>query len=124
MSSIYRTLPRGFRWQPSFLNQVICTSATLSPFELLELIKRIERKLGRIRLFANAPRTIDIDIIFYNNLVMEDAALTIPHPRLGERAFVLGPLAELAPRLRHPATGETVTDMLVSLGSRGVTRWP
>lgn len=123
ISSVYRTIPRGFRFQPSFLNCVIRATTALSPFALLELIKRIERKLGRIKLFPNAPRTIDIDIIFYNNVVMDSPELTIPHPRLKERAFALAPLAELAPRLRHPVTGETVSAMLAATGAAGVQRW-
>jgi 2-amino-4-hydroxy-6-hydroxymethyldihydropteridine diphosphokinase len=124
MSLIYSTSPEGFRFQPSFLNQAICADTALSPFQLLELIHKVERKLGRIRLFLYGPRTIDIDIIFYNNLIMDSASLTIPHPRLKKRAFVLQPLCELAPRLRHPATGETVEEMLASLDRTGVSRWP
>ncbi len=122
-SSIYRTSPEGFRWQPSFLNQVVEAETALSPFELLEASKRIERRLNRIRLFANAPRTIDIDLLFYDNVVMDTASLTLPHPRLHKRAFVLLPLSEIAPRMPHPVLGLSVRQMLSEVDTSGVRRW-
>lgn len=122
-SSLYRSAPLGFRWQSSFLNQVLETETTLSPYELLEVIHRIERKLGRVRLFPNGPRTIDIDLLFYDNLVMVTAALTLPHPRLHERAFVLIPLAQMAPDLTHPVLGLSVLTMLERVDTGGVELW-
>lgn len=122
-SSIYRTSPEGFRFQPSFLNQVVEAETALSPFELLEAGKRIERRLNRIRLFANAPRTIDIDLLFYDNVVMDTPSLTLPHPRLHKRAFVLVPLSEIAPRMPHPVLGLSVHQMLSEVDTSGVRRW-
>ncbi|MEA3310825.1 MAG: 2-amino-4-hydroxy-6-hydroxymethyldihydropteridine diphosphokinase [candidate division WOR-3 bacterium] len=122
-SSIYRTSPEGFRFQPSFLNQVLAAETALSPFELLEAGKRIERRLNRIRLFPNAPRTIDIDLLFYDNVVMDTASLTLPHPRLHERAFVLIPLAQMAPCLTHPVFGLSVVKMLERVDRGGVELW-
>jgi len=122
-SSIYRTFPEGFRFQPSFLNQVLAAETALSPLELLEASKRIERRLNRIRLFPNAPRTIDIDLLFYDNVVMDTASLTLPHQRLPQRAFVLLPLSEIAPRMRHPVLGLSVSQMLSEVDTSGVRRW-
>lgn len=123
MSSLYLTTPIGFKFQPSFLNRVICAETSLSPFDLLSLIQRIERKLWRTRFFKNAPRTIDIDLLFYNNTVMDDPRLTIPHPRIAERAFVLIPMMEIAPQFRHPVLELTVGQMLASINKIGVTKW-
>ncbi|MBM4450940.1 MAG: 2-amino-4-hydroxy-6-hydroxymethyldihydropteridine diphosphokinase, partial [Chloroflexi bacterium] len=105
VSSIYETEPVGYEQQPFFLNVVCRVSTGLSPEKLLRLATEIEKKLGRKSSFRNAPRTIDIDILFYDGLVMEGQELTIPHPRLTERAFVLVPLAEIAPELVHPGNG-------------------
>jgi 7,8-dihydro-6-hydroxymethylpterin-pyrophosphokinase len=91
---------------------------------LLALAKHIEAALGRIPSFPNAPRPIDIDIIFYGNRVISSPQLTIPHPRLEERAFVLVPLAEIAPDLAHPVSGRTVREMVERVeGLEGVKRW-
>jgi 2-amino-4-hydroxy-6-hydroxymethyldihydropteridine diphosphokinase len=122
-SSIYRTSPEGFRFQPSFLNQVLGVSTSLSPFELLEVSKRIERTLNRVRLFPKAPRTIDIDLLLYDNQVMDTPSLTLPHPKLHERAFVLVPLREIAPDVRHPVLDFSVNEMLASVDTSGVKRW-
>jgi 2-amino-4-hydroxy-6-hydroxymethyldihydropteridine diphosphokinase len=122
-SSIYLTTPRGFRFQPSFLNQVVMGETTLSAFELLAVIKTIERKLGRIRIFPNFPRTIDIDLLFYNNLVMNTAKLTVPHPGIEHRAFVLLPLVEIASRFAHPICGRSMTRILKRVDKTGVKKW-
>jgi 2-amino-4-hydroxy-6-hydroxymethyldihydropteridine diphosphokinase len=122
-SSIYCTSPEGFRFQPSFLNQVLAVKTSLSAVELLEAGKKIERRLNRMRLFPKAPRTIDIDLLLYDNQVMDTPRLTLPHPRLHERSFVLAPLAEIAPDLRHPVLGFSVREMLASVDTSGIRRW-
>lgn len=124
LSSIYETEPVGYQEQPPFLNTVCQVSTNLSPYELLHLAKDIERQLGRKPSFANAPRPIDIDILIYNNKVVQAGELTIPHPRLVERAFVLVPLAEISPELVHPEKGRTISELLNNLESvGGVQKW-
>jgi len=112
VSSIYDTEPVGNVNQPRFLNSVCQVHTTLTPTELLALAKGIELKLGRARGKSNAPRPIDIDILFYDDQVIETPELVIPHPRLAERAFVLIPLDEIAPDLVHPVSGKTIRELL------------
>lgn len=116
VSSIYETEPVGYAEQPPFLNAICRAQTELGPMQLLSLVKGIEASLGRVPSFPNAPRPIDIDIIFYGDRVMETPDLTIPHPRLEERAFVLIPLLEVAPDLRHPVSGENVKDLAARVG--------
>lgn len=124
ISSIYETQPVGYEPQPLFLNTVCCIRTVLSPEELLSLAKQIEARMGRVSSFPNAPRLIDIDILFYEHEVIKRHGLIIPHPRLAERAFVLIPLAEIAPGLVHPETGKTIKQLADSLeSSAGVTKW-
>jgi len=113
VSSLYKTEPVDFRSQPWFVNCVAEARTRLAPLELLKALKTVERRLGRRpSRTPKGPRRIDIDILLYENVVARSPALTIPHPRLAERRFVLVPLAELRPRLRHPVTRRTVRQML------------
>jgi len=124
VSSIYETEPVGYEEQPLFLNAVCRISTELKPGQLLRLAKKIEAKLGRMPSFSNAPRPIDIDILLYDNEVFGSKELTVPHPRLAERAFVLVPLAEIAPDLVHPGSGKAIKKLLADLGNvTGVRQW-
>jgi GTP cyclohydrolase-4 len=124
VSSIYETEPVGYKDQPLFLNAACRISTGLNPEKLLRLAKKIEAKLGRTPGFPNAPRPIDIDILFYGDEVLKNKELTIPHPHLAERAFVLVPLAEIAPALVHPRNRKPVKRLLVDLGNvTGVRKW-
>src|SRR5512135_1382760 len=111
-SSIYETEPWGYADQPSFLNQVIRAETILGPLDLLEFMKEIEVKLGRKETFRFGPRLIDLDILFYDDLILDTPRLTIPHPRITERAFVLIPLAEIAPDLNHPVINKTIQELI------------
>ncbi len=124
VSSVYDTEAVGNAEQPRFLNLVCQLSTRLAPAELLMLAKGIERKLGRQPGKANAPRPIDIDILFFGDEVVNSSELVIPHPRLTERAFVLVPLVEIAPELVHPANGKTAKELLGELkkGLQGVLK--
>ena len=120
-SSVYETDAWGYTDQPDFLNQVIKVETNLTPLRLLNFVKKTEVELGRVENFRYGPRLIDIDILFYDDLVKNSNRLQIPHPRVTERAFVLVPLNEIAPNLVHPGTGKTVSDLLTSLpGDIGV----
>jgi 2-amino-4-hydroxy-6-hydroxymethyldihydropteridine diphosphokinase len=121
-SSIYETEPRDLREQPWFLNQVVESETALFPIQLLSAIQKIERELGRKRVTPKGPRTIDIDILLYGNFTIRTNALEIPHPRMLERRFVLEPLAEIAPDLRHPVSRKTIRDLLASVAGQIVKR--
>ena len=120
-SQVYETKPEGYLTQPDFLNQVLETETTLPPMDLLISLKQLENQLGRQKTFKDGPRLIDIDILFYDNKVIELPGLIIPHPRLAGRAFVLAPLVELAPDFYHPVIGKTIRELLESVSRIGVT---
>lgn len=116
VSPLYRTAPVGYADQPDFLNLMVAGQTESEPFELLNELRRIESALGRIRSFPNAPRSIDIDILAYGDLVLETPELILPHPRMHQRGFVLVPLAEIAPDWVHPVLGQTPQEMIEAAG--------
>lgn len=111
-SRVFETPPWGYTEQSMFLNQVLMAKTYLEPEPLLRHIKRLEVALGRKATFRNGPRLIDIDILFYDDLVMDTPTLTIPHPRLHERGFVLLPLMDIAPDLVHPVKKKSIREMV------------
>ena len=119
-SPIYETPPWGYLDQSPFLNQVIEGHTELSPKNLLDYIKYLEVDLGRIPSVHNGPRLIDIDILFYDDIVIDLPMLTIPHPRMRGRAFVLLPLSDLAPDLNHPVLQRTVVELLGETDISGI----
>lgn len=120
VSSVYETEPQGMRDQRWFLNLVAEAETDLFPRQLLGRIVKIERELGRRRMIQNGPRTIDIDILFFGNAVVQTSELTIPHPRFVERRFVLEPMVELAPDLRDPVSRKTMRELLAGTTGQGV----
>jgi 2-amino-4-hydroxy-6-hydroxymethyldihydropteridine diphosphokinase len=112
ISSYFETEPVGYLDQPWFINQVFELETSLAPHDLLLLCQEIELACGRVRPFPNAPRTLDLDILLFDNRILKETALTIPHPRLTERKFVLEPLAQIAPYVRHPISGKTMRELL------------
>ena len=119
-SAIYETPPWGYLDQPSFLNQVLGAETNLAPKDLLNYLKGLEIQLGRSQSFRYGPRLIDIDILFYDDLVLNEPGLTIPHPRLTERAFVLVPLNELAPDFVHPVERKTIRELSEGIDRTGI----
>jgi len=104
-SSPYRTAPVGLKNQPDFINAVVALETSIAPHDLLETLFAIEARFGRSRSIPNAPRTLDLDLLLYGETILEDAQLTLPHPRMHARAFVLAPLLEIAPDCRIPGLG-------------------
>ena len=117
MSSMYETKPWGFSSHHTFLNQVVCVDTILTPEEILKESKAIEKGIGRLKKTGNRyeDRLIDIDILFYGNLILNTEELTLPHPLLHERAFVLKGLNELAPELVHPVLKQSVSTLYSSM---------
>ncbi|OHD70915.1 MAG: 2-amino-4-hydroxy-6-hydroxymethyldihydropteridine diphosphokinase [Spirochaetes bacterium RBG_13_68_11] len=126
LSSLYETEPMYVAAQPRFLNAVAAGTTRLAPRELLAAVHAVERSLGRDRSAEQryGPRTIDVDILLYEGILSDDPDLTLPHPRLAERAFVLVPLLELSPDLADPRTGEPYAVALARVGRAGVYSAP
>ena len=122
VSSVWETEPVGVRNQPWFLNVVAEGETELFPVQLLDRLQEIEIRMGRRRLREQGPRTVDIDILLYGNFCIRSRRLTVPHPRLGERKFVLEPLVELAPDLRHPVSRLTMRQLLALTPDRSTVR--
>jgi 2-amino-4-hydroxy-6-hydroxymethyldihydropteridine diphosphokinase len=122
-SGIYETEPWGLKEQPNFLNQVIWIKTLCEPMRLLDQLKSIEKEMGRKRTVRYGPRPIDLDILFYDELILQTEKLSIPHPMLSQRAFVLVPLAEIAPSLVHPVEKKTITKLLEQINRSSVWQW-
>lgn len=122
LSSLYETEPVGYQEQEWFINQVLKVETTLSPLELLNVTQEIEKKLGRKRNIRWGPRTLDIDILFFEDSVLTTPDLTLPHPRLHERKFILVPLAEIAPSLIHPVLGESIINIVINTPDKNLVK--
>ena len=122
-SSVYETPPWGYEDQPKFLNQVVKAKTYLDPEPLLKHLKRLEVALGRKESFPNGPRLIDMDILFYDDLVLNTPALSVPHPRLHERGFVLLPLMDINPDLVHPINKKSVREMAAGCDMGGIEKF-
>lgn len=114
-SRFYKTKPVGFINQPDFINAAVKIRTVFSPEQLLKLLKGIEKRMGRVRVHRWGPRIIDIDVLLYGKRIVKMRGLTIPHPRMHERAFVLQPLAQIAPGLRHPLFKVTIKKLLETI---------
>ncbi|WP_420628121.1 2-amino-4-hydroxy-6-hydroxymethyldihydropteridine diphosphokinase [Candidatus Leptofilum sp.] len=120
VSPIYQTPPWGVTNQPDFLNLCLAAQTNLPPVDLLTFVKNLEIELGREPAERWGPRLIDIDLLFYANQIIETEQLTIPHPRLHERAFVLRPLADIAPEFVHPRLGSTIAQLATAVDGEGI----
>lgn len=122
LSSLYETEPVDFLDQPWFLNAVLCAETRLSPHELLSALRQSESHMGSNKPFPKGPRLIDLDILLYDDLTIDEPDLQIPHPRMLQRNFVLAPLAEIAPTLRHPSWPATTAELLANSPDRSAVR--
>ncbi|HUG33720.1 MAG TPA: 2-amino-4-hydroxy-6-hydroxymethyldihydropteridine diphosphokinase [Anaerolineales bacterium] len=122
-SDVYESQPWGFSDQPMFLNQVVRAETYLKPEPLLKHLKRLETALGRKPSFENGPRLIDIDILFYDDLVLYSHALMIPHPHMHERGFVLVPMMDIAPDFEHPVKKKTIRELALFSDVSGVRKF-
>jgi 2-amino-4-hydroxy-6-hydroxymethyldihydropteridine diphosphokinase len=120
-SSLYRSAPVGYAHQPDFVNAVAEIETSLAPRKLLEELLAIEARFGRTRTFPNAPRTLDLDLLLYGDRIIAEPGLTVPHPRMHERAFVLAPLAEIAPNAVVPRKG-TAAELLTACKGQEVAK--
>lgn len=120
-SALYRSAPLGYAAQPDFVNAVARIDTALEPQPLLDALQAIEARHGRERSFANAPRTLDLDLLLYGAQRIDTPALRVPHPRIGTRAFVLLPLLDLDPGLVIPGLG-AAADLLAACGAQSVSR--
>lgn len=120
-SALYRTAPVGYADQPDFFNAVAAVETELPATALLDALLDVEQARGRVRAFANGPRTLDLDVLLYGDMVSADARLTLPHPRMHERAFVLYPLNDIAPDVMIPGHGR-VHDLMLACDSGGIER--
>lgn len=120
-SSLYRSEPLGYAEQPEFVNAVAQLETGLPAERLLAELQAIEARHGRERSFANAPRTLDLDLLLFGNAVLDEEALMVPHPRMHERAFVLAPLLEIAPQASVPGRG-AVKELLKGCGNQRIER--
>jgi 2-amino-4-hydroxy-6-hydroxymethyldihydropteridine diphosphokinase len=123
-SSLYETEPVGYRDQPAFLNAVVALETKMEPLPLLRALLAVERELGRDRSqgVVNGPRTLDLDLLLLGDRVAAGEELSLPHPALAQRRFVLAPLVEIAPQLRHPQSNQTMTELLAMLPDEGENR--
>lgn len=130
VSSLYRTEPVGVRDQPSFMNAAIWVRTDMDPSAVHVLLQRLEDEGGRVRDVPMGPRTLDLDLLLYGSSTVDEPGLTVPHPRMAERRFVLEPLVEIAPDVRHPVIGSSLAEVLASLPPAeaverlDVERWP
>lgn len=122
-SPVYETPPWGYADQPKFLNQVVMAETYLEPQDLLDHLKRLEVVLGREPTFQNGPRLIDVDILFYDDVVIDSPPLQIPHPRLHQRGFVLVPLHDLAPELIHPILQKPISELLLDVDRLNIVEY-
>lgn len=121
-SNIYETPPWGYTDQPAFLNMAVKARTRLRPRGLLKYLKELEAEMGREESFRYGPRKIDLDILFFDDLILNEDALTIPHPRMQERAFVLVPLADVGAEVIHPLLKQTVRELMEAVDTASIRR--